>query len=181
MMNGLRTLFFLVISLLFSVSVGAQTQVVTLGAQELTTIVARDSTEGKVFLLSVSVPAAPEGAMLMSATMELVVDASNVLPEGAPSRLVTLEIAPLDTTLSGPTVQAADLRHTAMKCAISPGTDRSVRVDVTEFVRYVLDNPEENYGLAIGSFVGDRLGRFELKSAGAQVATLTIRYLPRNP
>jgi len=160
--------------------VGAQTQVVALGAAQLTTITPVDTTEGKVFVFAVSVPSAPTGARLMSAVLELVVDVSSSLPAAARRNLATLEVAPLNGALSGPAVSEEDLRPTTMKRSVPIGTNRPVRVDVTEFVRYVLDNPEENYGIAVGSLEGSRSDRFELRSQGQEVARLTIRYLPAN-
>jgi len=158
----------------------AQTQVVELGSSQLTTIVPEDSTEGKVFVFAVPVPQAPAGARLMSALLELVVDASTVLPAAAPSHTVTLEIAPLAGALAEPSVEAEDLLPTTMKRSVPVGTNKPVRVDVTEFVRYVLAHPDENHGLAVGSLIGDRSGRFELKAVGASgaLATLTLHYLP---
>ncbi|MDH3196746.1 MAG: hypothetical protein OEO21_00750 [Candidatus Krumholzibacteria bacterium] len=166
------------LGLFVPVLVGAQTQVVALGSAQLTTITPEDTTEGKVFVLAVSVPQAPAGARLMSAMMELVVDASSALPAAAPSHVVTLEIFPLAGALSGLAVESVDLRPTTMKRSVPVGTNQRVRMDVTEFVEYVLANPEENYGIAVGSLAGSRPGRFELKSQGQDVATLTIRYLP---
>jgi hypothetical protein len=168
----------LAVGLCFSAAASAQTQVVTLSSGQLTTITPEDTTEAKVFVLAVPVPAAPAGSMLMSAMLELVVDAAVAPSLAEQMSMVTLEVAPLSGALAGPAVTAADLRPTTMKRLVAVGAEKTVRVDVTEFVRYVLDNPEENYGLAVGSLSGARVGRFDVKAEGQQVATLTVHYLP---
>jgi hypothetical protein len=170
-----------VVILALSSWVGAQTQVVPIGAQAVQTIEPKDSTEGKTFLFTVSLPEAPPRAEFMSAVLELVVDAWSVLPADLSGGAVTLEIAPLARSWSGGALRAADLRATTMKRTVPVGSDRRVRIDVTEFVHYVQAHPTENYGLAVGSLCGSRSGRFDLEADGmgsGVTAKLTLYYKP---
>jgi len=163
--------------------VGAQTQVVPIEAEAVQTIEPRDSTEGKIFLLTVGLPEAPPRAEFMSAVLELVVDASSVLPADLSGGAVTLEIAPLAHSWSGGTLGTADLRATTMKRTVPVGEGRRVRIDVTEFVHYVHAHQTENYGLAVGSLCGSRSGRFELEVDGmgsGVSAKITLYYKPEN-
>jgi len=162
---------------------GAQTQVVSIQSEAVQTIAPEVSTEGKIFLLTVSLPEAPVGAEFMSAVLELVVDASSVLPADLSGGAVTLEIAPLARSWSGGALQAADFRATTMKRTVPVGEGRRVRIDVTEFVHYVRAHPTENYGLAVGSLCGSRSARFDLETDGmgsGVTATLTLFYKPEH-
>ncbi len=42
--------------------------------------------------------------------------------------------------------------------------NRRIRLDVTEIVRYLIDDPDRNHGLVVGSFRGQREGLFEIKT-----------------
>jgi len=157
-----------------------QTQRLELAPAQVSAIVPEDSTEGKTFVLAVSLPEAPAGARLMSAILELVVDANTVLPAAVAGGGVTLEVYPLANAISESAIEAEDLLPATMKRTVPLGPDRPVRVDVTEFVRLVLADPSANHGLAVGSLTSNRTGRFELKADGASgtLATLTLHYLP---
>jgi len=172
-----------VVLLALSSWAGAQTQVVSIQSQAVQTIAPEDSTEGKIFLFTVGLPEAPVRAELMSAVLELVVDASSVLPADLSGGAVTLDIAPLAHSWLGGALEAADLRATTMKRTVPVGADRRVRIDVTGFVHYVRAHPTENYGLAVGSLCGSRSGRFDLKADGmgsGLTAKLTRYYKPED-
>jgi len=162
---------------------GAQTQVVPIETEAVQTIEPVDSTEGKIFLVTVGLPEAPVRAELMSAVLELVVDASSVLPADLSGGAVTLEIAPLAHSWSEGALEAADLRATTMKRTVLVGEGRRVRVDVTEFIHYVRAHPTENYGLAVGSLCGSRSAQFDLEEDGmgsGVTAKLTLYYKPEH-
>ncbi len=180
-----RTLGVSLVAVLLALSswAGAQTQVVAIGAEAVQTIEPEDSTEGKIFLVTVGLPEAPPRAEFMSAVLELVVDASSVLPADLSGGAVTLEMAPLAHSWSGGTLGTADLRATTMKRTVPVGSDRRVRIDVTEFVHHVQTHPTKDYGLAVGSLCGSRSGRFELEADGmgsGVSAKITLYYKPEN-
>jgi hypothetical protein len=67
-----------------------------------------------------------------------------------------------------------------MKRTVSIGTNRRVRVYVTDFLERLLADPMAARGLIAGSIAGDRVGRFSAKAvpgtaAGAK-ATLTVYF-----
>jgi hypothetical protein len=57
-----------------------------------------------------------------------------------------------------------------------------VVVDVTEIVRYFLNNPTKNYGVALGSLTRDRDGVFDIKAGtDGTLARLVFHYKPGSP
>ncbi len=51
-----------------------------------------------------------------------------------------------------------------MSRPVGAGTNRLVRVDITEFVRVILDDPSKNHGLVLGPLTTDKRGIFDVKN-----------------
>jgi hypothetical protein len=73
------------------------------------------------------------------------------------------------------------LEASSMKRTVAVGSDRKVRIYVTDFVRRILADPKTaNRSLIVGSVAGDRSARFDAKtlpgsSVGAK-AVLTVHF-----
>ena len=124
-----------------------------------------DETLGAYYTFELAIPARLPAETFMHAYLELYVDAATSVDEVAAGGIATLEIYPLQSSLLGE-LATSDLRSAAMKRTVRLGGSRRVRVDISEHLRYLLEHPSENFGLAVGSLTGQRLGKFALRHDG---------------
>lgn len=120
---------------------------------------------GAYYTFALAIPARLPAETFMHAYLELYVDAATSVDAVAAGGVTTLEVYPLQSPLSGE-LRAVDLRPASMKRTVRLGTSQYVRVDISEHVRYLLEHPSEDFGLAVGSLTGQRLGRFTLRHNG---------------
>lgn len=136
---------------------------VLLGSSKVTGRSPANEEYGDFYVLQFTPPEGLTSAEIEEAYLELFVDADSridaeVLP--GPARI---EVYLLSRSTTGD-VALDDLAvQTRMARNVPIGSDRFVRLNVTKAVRQVLEAPEENYGLVIGSLTGGRDGVFELK------------------
>lgn len=121
-----------------------------------------DGTLGAYYTFGLAIPARLPAETFMQAYLELFVDATTTVDALAAGGIATLEVYPLRSVLSGD-LQESDLRSASMKRTVRLGQEQRVKVDISEHVRYLLGHPSDNFGLAVGSLSGQRLGVFTLK------------------
>jgi hypothetical protein len=76
-----------------------------------------------------------------------------------------------------PTEEDLEPLRVPMSRPVATGDNRSIKIDVTEFVQRILADPSANRGLVLGAVTGDRRGDFAIKSGvlgPGLVARLTI-------
>ena len=77
------------------------------------------------------------------------------------------EVYALKQTLSGdPEPSKFEATRLPMSRPIATGTDRLVKIDITEFVQKILADPSKNHGLVIGPLTNDKRGIFVVKEDG---------------
>jgi len=78
-----------------------------------------------------------------------------------------LEVFALKRALTGePTPSDFDTTRLPMSRPVSLGSDRLVRIEITEFAQRILADPSKNHGLVVGSMTGARSGEFTLNPDG---------------
>lgn len=83
--------------------------------------------------------------------------------EGTSQGEVASEVYLLSGGLSGDVTKDDIVPHTRMTRSVPRGTNRFVRLNVTQAVREILKAPASNYGLVVGSLTGGRDSLFALK------------------
>ena len=151
------------VALALSTSVaGARTLTIDVKRADVQAYRPQSTRLGTYYALKLSTPARLPKETFMDAYLEVYVDATSDVDERATAGLVTFEVFPLKSALTGE-LSASSLRAAAMKRTVRVGTSRRVRINIAEYVRYVLDHPTENFGLVLGSLTGQRLGKFTLR------------------
>jgi hypothetical protein len=78
-----------------------------------------------------------------------------------------LEVYMLKQSISGdPDPSVFDTTGIPMSRPVALGTNRLVRLEITEFVQRILADPRKNHGIVMGSLTGTRSGEFAMKSNG---------------
>jgi hypothetical protein len=78
-----------------------------------------------------------------------------------------LDVYALKQTLTGdPEPSKFEVTRLPMSRPVAAGTDRLIKIDITEFVQMILANPSKNYGLVLGPLTSDKRGIFAVKQDG---------------
>jgi len=135
-----------------------------LSTTDVSTHKPQDSTLGDYYIVKFQLPASLRSADLKAAFLEFHANVSaksfdgwvNETPVVEAYALTARHTAQLDPTkFRKPSPAVRNVRT---------GENRRIRLNVTEIVLYLLDNPAGNHGLAVGSFRGQREGMFEIKT-----------------
>ncbi len=150
---------------------------VALTSADLTAVVPEDTSLGNYYLAAVTVPEILDGKELLRATLELNVDVSAREVADYVNDTPLLEVYTLTDNM-GAELQPGKFRTPSpMRRNVRVGTDRHVRIDVTEAVREFIRNPSSNHGLVIGSLTNRREGLFTVRPVGGAAATITYYYV----
>lgn len=147
------------------------------------TQVSLETTDSKTALpylvLEIPVVEIPKGLRLEEAVLEFQMDVARADAEGAVGETATLEIYPFSGTTTAK-LNVATLGSSSMKRTVNIGIDRRIRLYATDFVQKVIDNPNAERRLIVGSVAGNRSGRFTAKSVetGGSKALLTVYFSP---
>ena len=158
------TLAFLLVTVcVLSNDVRAETAGVALATTTVTEHVASDGTT--YYSVGISLP--ENLTTVTYAWLEFRADVSardlNRFVDPAP----LFEVYALNQTLSGdPEPSKFEATRLPMSRPVATGTDRLVKIDITEFVQKILADPSENHGLVIGSLTNDKRGVFVAKEDG---------------
>jgi len=79
----------------------------------------------------------------------------------------TLEVYALKQTLSGdPEPSKFEVMRQPMTRPVAIGSDRLIKIDITEFVQKILTDPSKNHGIVLGPLTRDKRGIFDIKQDG---------------
>jgi hypothetical protein len=151
--------------LVFGMVSGASAQVrhVDIPNSNLTAHAARTEGEGPYYVLALTLPA--EIRVARQAWLELRADLSVPEMNGFRDPTSIFQVFMLKNELSGdPTEEDFETLRVPMSRPVAVGTERSIKIDVTEYVQRILGDPSVNHGLILGSVTGERRGNFQIKS-----------------
>lgn len=175
-----RLLWMLSISVLLAVATGAtgaRKIVVSLSADDVTAHVPQDTTAGTSYVLQIAIPQGVSAPAIQAAYLEFYVDASSVAIDGWQNETPVVEIYMLENEVAGEPNPEQFRKPSGMVRNVPVGDNRRVRINVTEALRYLAENPSRNHGFVLGSFRGVAEGRFTIRNDrldGGALARLTI-------
>ena len=123
-------------------------------------------------ILAISIPPEVTAAKLTRAILEFRADVFVQPIDGWVNDTPVVEVYALSSDLTGSYDASKLVQPSAMKRPVSTGENRTVRIDITEAVRYWLANPSKNHGLVLGSFRGAREGSFVVKADATREGAL---------
>jgi hypothetical protein len=98
------------------------------------------------------------------AWLELRADISAKNLNGFVDPAPVFEVYALKQTLSGdPEPSKFESTKLPMSRPVATGTDRLVKIDITEFVQKILADPSKNHGLVVGPLTNDKRGVFTVR------------------
>lgn len=121
-----------------------------------------DETLGNYYTFDVPLPERRSRERFMSATLELYVDAASAVDEVARGGVLTLEVFAMKSAQTAE-VTMSDLQPGPVTRTVQTGQSKRVRLDISELVGYLLEHPDENHGLVVGSLTGQRVADFTLR------------------
>ncbi|HEU4364292.1 MAG TPA: hypothetical protein VFT13_02385, partial [Candidatus Krumholzibacteria bacterium] len=143
----------------------------------------------RYFLMSVDVPDGVASTTLLGAILEFALDvdvrADTVAVVDQDTSYAVIHWSPVPLVevcaLNSATGSALDSlrwnRDMSFPVPVALGTDKVVRIDITRLVNHLINNPEENHGLVIGSLSGRRNGVFSLRQRFGPGVLARIRYV----
>lgn len=151
----------MVVCALPSMAVGG-VQTVAVAASSLKAIT---TVEGTHYVVEFELP--QNLGSVRSAWLEVRLDVSVRNDEGPTDPAPMLEVYMLKNTLSGDPAPA-DFEETRLPMSrpVALGTNRLVKIDITEFAQRIFADPTKNHGIVIGSLTGARTGEFLVKLDG---------------
>jgi hypothetical protein len=155
-----------VICCLAAGAVSATETVIALSASEIAVV----EEEGSAVatgprVASFALPAGITG--VRQAWLELRVDVTATEVSGFRDPAPLFEVYALNTDVTG-AIQPKMFREmqVPMSRPVAVGENRLVRIDITEFVRAILEEPEANHGLTFGAVTADTRGLFAVRVDG---------------
>jgi len=168
-----RLAFLLVTVCVLSNDVRAETAGVALATTTVTEHVASDG----ITYYSVGISLPENLTTVTRAWLELRADVSARNVSGFVDPAPVFEVYALNQTLSGdPEPSKFEATRLPMSRPVATGTDRLVKIDITEFVQRILADPSKNHGLVIGPLTNDKRGVFTVRqdSFGPSVAARLV-------
>ena len=98
------------------------------------------------------------------AVLECYADVSVRDVDGYFNKSAVLEIYALTDAYFGELDAEKFTRPSAMIRNVPLGQGKRIVIDITEIVKYYLDQPGKNYGLVFGSLTGLRVGMFNIRA-----------------
>lgn len=148
----------------------------TMPLETTTTVTERVMSDGtRYYSVEVSLP--ENVAMVFRAWLELRADVSARNLSGFVDPAPMCEVFALKRPLSGdPEESNFEATSLPMSRPVAIGSDRLVRIDVTEFVRRILADPSKNHGLVLGPLTNDKRGIFTIRqdSFGPSIAARLV-------
>jgi hypothetical protein len=137
-------------------------RVTDLSSSSLSTYAGRNG-QGAYYTVDASLPSGV--TRVREAWLEVHVDASVDTLEGFSDPAPLFEVFMLNASTAGGVSRETFVatRH-SMSRPVAVGSDRLVRIDVTEYAQTILADPSRNHGLVMGSVTGDRRGMFTIRS-----------------
>ena len=131
-------------------------------------------------ILRIAIPPEITASGLVRAILEVRADVQAQTIDGWMNETPIVEVYALSDDMTGSFNAAKLTKPSTMNRPIAVGSNKSVRIDITEAVVSWLENPSKNHGLVLGSFRGAREGSFTLKSdASREGALAAVTFLSR--
>lgn len=163
----MRTMLMIAVWCMLGVGVvRAAETVVLLSVEDIVSVVPEG--EAMATVPQVVTFALPEGlATVRQAWLEMRVDVSVREVGGFRDPAPLFEVYALSADVTG-AIQPKMFREmlAPMSRPVAVGENRLVRIDITEFVRLILDDPESNHGVAFGAVTADTRGVFAVRADG---------------
>lgn len=126
----------------------------------------RSAADGTTYY-SIALSLSDDLTFVTHAWLEFRADVSAKDLDGFVDPAPTLEVYALKQTLSGdPDPSKFEAMRQPMTRPVAIGTDRLVRIDITEFVQKILTDPSKNHGIVLGPLTRDKRGIFDIKQDG---------------
>jgi hypothetical protein len=155
-----RIIALLVLLRVFALPV--QARVVNVASTDLSSHEPSDTTRGAYYTLSVDLPG--DLSTVHHAWLELHVDVSTPLLEGFRDPVPVFEVYMLNGTLSGdPSPASVRSTRLPMSRPVTVGENRTIRIDVTDYVRSIIASPSLDHGLVIGSVMDGQKADFAIQ------------------
>ncbi len=137
-------------------------RVTDLSSSSLSTYAGRDG-QGAYYTVDAALPSGV--TRVREAWLEVHVDASVDTLEGFSDPTPLFEVFMLNASVTGDVSRESFVatRH-RMSRPVAVGSDRLVRIDITEYAQKILVNPSRNHGLVMGAVTGDRREKFTIWS-----------------
>lgn len=122
-----------------------------------------DQAEMPYYVFELPTVEVPGGMALAEAYLTFLVDASSsVEPESIGGR-IPFEVYP-EIGLANGRLDVSELGPALMTRTVPIGSNKTVRIYITDFVQRTIENPTMNRHMIAGSFVGQRIGSFEVRT-----------------
>lgn len=143
--------------------VRAQTTQVDIASSNLTTHTSADTSEGRYYTLAIALPSSIE--RVRHAWLELRLDVSVADTQGFRDPVPVFQVFMLKQSLSGePSEASFETMRMPMSRPVAAGTNRLVKIDITEYLGAILAHPSANHGLVLGSATGSRVADFAIRT-----------------
>jgi hypothetical protein len=118
--------------------------------------------QGPYYVLTITLPG--EIQSVRQAWLELRADLTVPEIDGFHDPTSIFQVFMLKQPLEGePTDDSFEPLRIPMSRPVATGTNRSIKIDVTEYVQRILADPPANHGLILGSVTGARRGNFQIE------------------
>lgn len=171
----------------FDTASGGRT--VELRAQDVSVREADREDVGPHFVLDIDIPGGVTGEVLLGAILEFVVNADTRVDttwiEEADTLKAFVHSTPVPlvevyalTSRGGSALNTENWNQAmSFPVPVGVGSEKIVRINITRLVKYLIENPEANHGLVVGSLTGDRFGLFTLQEHFGDGVKARIRYV----
>jgi hypothetical protein len=156
----------IVLCVLIGSAVAASTmqQTIVLGSTDVTMFTPQDTTLGPQYVLTFGVPQTITSEAFVGAVLEFYADVSAATVNGWQNDTPVVEVYVLNSAATAAVTDNQLRKPSGMIRNVVSGDDTRVRIDISEAVRYFLENPSSNCGLVVGSFRGGKEGRFAFEA-----------------
>lgn len=184
-----KTLVALIMALGMAGTAWSAGTTVELRSQDVSVEEALVSETGPHFVMNINVPEGLSSARLVGAILEFVVDAGTRVDttwvQDADTLRAVVHSTPVPmvevyalTSSSGSALDRENWNEAmSFPVPVGAGSDKMVRIDITRLAKYLIENPEENRGIVVGSLTGDRFGIFALQEHFGPGVVARIRYV----
>ena len=178
MLNKIRAIVF-VFTILGATMTGnakADRIAVKLTESDIKTITPADQSLGSYYVAKIDLPLEIVGKELLGGILEVAVDVGARNVGDYTNEAPMLEVYALTGDL-GETLDPSKFKTPSpARRNVVAGSNRNVRINITEIVKDFIRNPSSNHGIVFGSLTNTRDGYFDLKASGGALATITYLY-----